>query len=54
MAADVPEHYEKYMDAFQFIKDVAVDWERAKYLLAEPGTNRDRPSGQGEGGRQGG
>ena len=37
MAADFPEHYEKYMDAFQFIKDVAVDWQRTEYLLAEPG-----------------
>ena len=37
MAADVPEHYEAHMDAFQFIKDVAVDWERSEYLLAEPG-----------------
>lgn len=37
MAADVPEHYEEHMDAFQFIKDVAVDWEKSRYLLAEPG-----------------
>ena len=37
MAADFPEHYEKHMDAFQFIKDVAVDWQRSEYLLAEPG-----------------
>lgn len=37
MAADVPEHYEQYMDAFQFIKDVAVDWDESRYLLAEPG-----------------
>lgn len=37
MAADVPEHYEQYMDAFQFIKDVAVDWDQSRYLLAEPG-----------------
>jgi len=37
MAADLPEHYSRYMDAFQFIKDVAVDWEQSKYLLAEPG-----------------
>ena len=36
MAADLPEHYEKYMDAFQFIKDVAVDWEDSRYLAAEP------------------
>ncbi len=37
MAADIPEHYEAYMDAFQFIKDVAVDWSASRYLLAEPG-----------------
>lgn len=37
MAADFPEHYEKHMDAFQFIKDVAVDWDDSKYLEAEPG-----------------
>lgn len=37
MAADLPEHYEKYMDAFQFIKDVAVDWDDSKYIEAEPG-----------------
>lgn len=37
MAADFPEHYEKYMDAFQFIKDVAIDWDDSKYLEAEPG-----------------
>lgn len=37
MAADIPEHYEKHMDAFQFIKDVAVDWDDSKYLEAEPG-----------------
>jgi len=37
MAADLPEHYEAHMDAFQFIKDVAVDWQRSEYLLAEPG-----------------
>lgn len=37
MAADVPEHYEQYMDAFQFIKEVAVDWDESRYLLAEPG-----------------
>ena len=37
MAADLPEHYEKHMDAFQFIKDVAIDWEKSVYLLAEPG-----------------
>ncbi len=36
MAADLPQHYEKYMDAFQFIKDVAVDWDESRYLLAEP------------------
>jgi len=37
MAADLPENYERYMDAFQFIKDVAVDWDDSKYLAAEPG-----------------
>ncbi|MEI7737032.1 MAG: glycoside hydrolase family 97 catalytic domain-containing protein, partial [Ferruginibacter sp.] len=37
MAADLPESYEKRMDAFQFIKDVAVDWDDSKYLEAEPG-----------------
>lgn len=37
MAADMIENYEPYMDAFQFIKDVAVDWEDSRYLEAEPG-----------------
>ena len=37
MAADLPEHYEKYDNAFQFIRDVAVDWDDTKYLEAEPG-----------------
>ena len=37
MAADLPEHYATYMDAFQFIKDVAVDWDDSKYIEAEPG-----------------
>ena len=37
MAADVPEHYEPFMDAFQFIKDVALDWDKSLYLEAEPG-----------------
>lgn len=37
MAADTPEHYAPYMDAFQFIKDVALDWNRSVYLAAEPG-----------------
>ena len=36
MAADYPEHYEQHMDAFQFIKDVAVDWDKSIYLEAEP------------------
>lgn len=36
MAADLPEHYEKYDDAFQFIRDVAVDWDDSKYIEAEP------------------
>jgi hypothetical protein len=37
MAADLPENYEKHLDAFQFIKDVALDWQESKYLEAEPG-----------------
>ncbi|GHB26824.1 glycoside hydrolase family 97 protein [Mongoliitalea lutea] len=37
MAADLPENYERFMDAFQFIKDVPVEWETSKYLEAEPG-----------------
>ena len=37
MAADLPENYERFMDAFQFIKDVAVDWDESRYLEAEPG-----------------
>ncbi len=37
MAADLPENYARFMDAFQFIKDVAVDWDRSLYLEAEPG-----------------
>ena len=37
MAADLPEHYEKFDDAFQFIRDVACDWDDSKYLEAEPG-----------------
>ncbi len=36
MAADLPEHYARYMDAFQFIKDVAMEWEYSLYLEAEP------------------
>jgi len=36
MAADLPEHYARYMDAFQFIRDVAVDWDESIYLEAEP------------------
>lgn len=36
MAADLPENYEKHLDAFQFIKDVAVDWDDSRYLEAEP------------------
>lgn len=51
MAADFPEHYMKYADAFQFIKDVAVDWRKSKYLFAEPGdylivTRQAKDSGQ--------
>ncbi|HLP39335.1 glycoside hydrolase family 97 protein [Lacibacter sp.] len=37
MAADLPENYMRFPDAFQFIKDVAVDWDDSKYLEAEPG-----------------
>lgn len=36
MAADTPDHYGRFMDAFQFIKDVAVDWDETRYLEAEP------------------
>lgn len=36
MAADLPETYEKYLDVFQFIKDVALDWDESRYLEAEP------------------
>jgi alpha-glucosidase len=37
MAADLPENYERFPDAFQFIKDVALDWDESHYLEAEPG-----------------
>ncbi|HZY39546.1 MAG TPA: glycoside hydrolase family 97 C-terminal domain-containing protein, partial [Mucilaginibacter sp.] len=37
MAADIPDNYESHMDAFQFIKDVAVDWDDTKIVEAEPG-----------------
>jgi hypothetical protein len=37
MAADLPENYEKHMDAFEFIRQVAVDWDSTVYLEAEPG-----------------
>ena len=37
MAADLPQNYDRFPDAFQFIKDVAVDWEKSLYLEAEPG-----------------
>ena len=37
MAAELPENYNRFKDAFQFIKDVAVDWDDSKYLEAEPG-----------------
>ena len=37
MAADLPENYARFMDAFQFIRDVAVDWDQSRYLVAEPG-----------------
>ena len=36
MAADTPDHYREHLDAFQFIKDVAVDWSESRYLYAEP------------------
>jgi hypothetical protein len=38
MAADLPENYNRFLDAFQFIKDVGIDWERSLYLEAEPGS----------------
>lgn len=37
MAADLPENYNRFPDAFQFIKDVAIDWDESNYLEAEPG-----------------
>ena len=37
MAADLPDNYRRFPDAFQFIKDVAVDWSNSWYLEAEPG-----------------
>lgn len=37
MAADLPENYNRFSDAFQFIKDVAIDWTESKYIEAEPG-----------------
>lgn len=37
MAADLPENYDRFLDAFQFIKDVAIDWDESIYLEAEPG-----------------
>jgi glucan 1,4-alpha-glucosidase len=37
MAADLPQNYEKHLDAFQFIRDVAVDWDDTKWISAEPG-----------------
>lgn len=37
MAADLPENYEKHLDAFQFIKDVPADWQESRYIEAEPG-----------------
>ena len=37
MAADLPENYDLFPEAFQFIKDVAIDWEESRYLEAEPG-----------------
>ncbi|WP_417371103.1 glycoside hydrolase family 97 protein [Gelidibacter japonicus] len=38
MAADLPENYNRFLDAFQFIKDVGLDWEKSVYLEAEPGS----------------
>jgi alpha-glucosidase len=37
MAADIPENYERFPDAFKFIEDVAIDWDESRYLEAEPG-----------------
>ena len=37
MAADLPKNYMRFPDAFQFIKDVALDWDKSVYLEAEPG-----------------
>jgi len=37
MAADLPENYNRFLDAFQFIKDVAIDWDDSRYIEAEPG-----------------
>ena len=37
MAADLPENYERFLDAFKFIEDVAVDWDDTKIIAAEPG-----------------
>lgn len=48
MALDLPENYENFMDAFQFIKDVSIDWDESMYLKAEPGiilTRTADPSG---------
>ena len=39
MAADLPDNYDRFKDAFQFIKDVAVDWDKSLYLSAEPGSH---------------
>jgi hypothetical protein len=39
MAADLPENYEKHLDAFQFIKEVPTDWQETVYLEAEPGSH---------------
>ncbi|MBX2963138.1 MAG: glycoside hydrolase family 97 protein [Cyclobacteriaceae bacterium] len=51
MAADLPENYSRFLDAFQFIKDVALDWDESKYLEAEPGqyiTVARKAKGKGE------
>ena len=51
MAADLPEHYEKYDDAFQFIRDVACDWDDSKYSGGRASQVYHR-SPQGKGNRQ--
>lgn len=43
MAADLPENYEKYDNAFQFIRDIACDWDDSRYLEAEPAQSMQMP-----------